>query len=349
MTKQSSQQLTASAGSQSPRPGSMRGIQASVVLTTRNRAGMLAETLRAFAMQNVNDPQNVEIVVVDNASTDNTKKVVDEISGTSSISVRYVYEATPGYQFALNRGVAESRGEWIAFCDDDQIPHPEMLKTLWEAAIENGADCVGGTTRLRFEREQQPPLGPVCRSLLGEHIFAGAPARCASKVIPAGGNMMISRKVFDAVGLFDTSMSAGNDTEILTRARAAGFSVWRVPFAETYHVIPDYRLSQAYLRWVSLRWGSQFAEVHWKTMGPLRTLGLCGIRSAVSLSVRLPLWALASLRGRSADVLDLECLLWRAWAYVRKCLYLTFPAIFPQSGFFQFLDFGIQREFARDR
>jgi len=349
MTKQSPLQQTTSAADQPLSPGSMCGMQVCVVLTTRNRAGLLAEALRAFAVQNVEDPNNVEIVVVDNASTDNTKKVVDEISATSPISVRYVYEATPGYQFALNRGVRESRGEWIAFCDDDQLPRPDMLETLRAAAIKNGADCVGGTTRLRFEREQQPSLGPVCRSLLGEHIFDGAPARCDGKVIPAGGNMMISRKVFDTVGLFDASMSAGNDMDILLRARDAGFSIWAVPAAETYHLLPDYRLRGEYLRWVSLRWGSQFAEVHWKTKGPLRTLGLCAARLALSLSVRVPLWALASLRGRNADVLDLECLLWRAGAYARKCLYLTFPAIFPQSGFFRFLDFGIQREFARER
>jgi hypothetical protein len=56
--------------------------------------------------------------------------------------------------------------------------------------------------------------------------------------------------------------------------------------------------------------------------------------------------AIAYLRARTADVLDLECLLWRAWAYARKCLYLISPATFPQSGFFDFLDFRTQRDFA---
>jgi glycosyltransferase involved in cell wall biosynthesis len=324
----------------------MRGIQVSVVLTTRNRAGLLAEALRAFAVQNVEDPNNVEIVVVDNASTDNTKKVVDEISATSPISVSYVYEATPGYQFALNRGVTESRGEWIAFCDDDQLPHPDMLETLRAAAIKNRADCVGGTTRLRLEGDAPHWLGPVCRGILGEHVFKGAPARCDGKVIPAGGNMMVARRVFDAIGMFDTALSAGNDMDILLRARAAGFSIWAVPAAETRHLVPEYRLSREYLRWVSLRWGSQFAEIHWKTTGGPRTLGFCLARSGLSVLVRIPMLAIAYLRARTADVLDLECLLWRAWAYARKCLYLISPATFPQSGFFDFLDFRTQRDFA---
>jgi GT2 family glycosyltransferase len=157
--------------------------------------------------------------------------------------------------------------------------------------------------------------------------------------------MMVSRKVFDATGLFDKSMSAGNDMEILRRARAAGFSIWAVPSAETYHLVPEYRLRREYLRWVSLRWGSHFAEVDWKLLGGFRTSTLCVARVGHALLVRIPLLAIAYFAKREATFTDYQFLLWRAWGYARRCLYLTNPTIFAQPGFLKFLHFGVQEKF----
>jgi hypothetical protein len=160
--------------------------------------------------------------------------------------------------------------------------------------------------------------------------------------------MMVARRVFDAIGLFDTSMSVGVDTDIVVRARAAGFGIWAVPSAETYHLVPEYRLRREYLRWVSLRWGSQFAQIDWKRMGRFRTLQQCIARLGQALLVRVPMLVFAYLTNRRAKLLDNMCLLWRAWAYARRCLYLMFPRMFPQTRFFRFLDFSTQDEFARD-
>lgn len=93
----------------------------SVVIATRNRAGMLRESIHSVLCQTY--PQ-LEVVVVDDGSEDDTHEVVTSIGDPR---VRYVHQAPGGISSARNRGTAHARGEWIAVHDDDDLMLPSRL------------------------------------------------------------------------------------------------------------------------------------------------------------------------------------------------------------------------------
>nr|WP_246215448.1 glycosyltransferase family 2 protein [Modestobacter muralis] len=88
----------------------------SVVVCTRDRSEVLAGCLERLAAL---DHRQLEVVVVDNAPTDERTRVLVEALATSDARFRYVREPRPGLSRARNRGLAEARGEIVAYTDDD--------------------------------------------------------------------------------------------------------------------------------------------------------------------------------------------------------------------------------------
>ena len=87
----------------------------SAVICTYNRADLLAGAIESLLEQTLN-PAHREIIVVDNASTDGTRAVVEQFAPDG---VRYVLETRQGLGYARNRGWQEARGEFVAYIDDD--------------------------------------------------------------------------------------------------------------------------------------------------------------------------------------------------------------------------------------
>ena len=108
----------------------METLLISVIVPTYNRCEMLADALASLFRQETNGEFSYEIVVVDNASTDATKAVVQQAAAEAPAPVRYVHHDVPGDAPPRNRGIAEARGTWIAFFDDDQLAAPDWLLQL---------------------------------------------------------------------------------------------------------------------------------------------------------------------------------------------------------------------------
>ncbi len=316
----------------------------SVVICTFNRATMLRRALATAAQQQTAE-FSYEVVVIDDGSSDNTRAVVEEIAASTDIPVRYVREdSKAGIAVARNRGVTEARGAWIVFFDDDQLADPDWLVSLMRVARAQDAKIVGGARKLEIPEPQLASLGAVCRSILGESLYPGAPEVLRGKDLPTTGNLLLSRAVFDAVGLFDVRLtSSGEDADLITRARAAAFEVWTAPQAMVAHMIPPYRLEARYFRWVSLRWGNQFAYFDAKE-GKARVLTRAVARAGQALLVHVPRRLRARLTGNAAAALDAQCLLWRAQGYVRTAALLLAPGVFPQKHFLSELEFRLERE-----
>jgi glycosyltransferase involved in cell wall biosynthesis len=96
----------------------------SVILATRNRAALLAETLDALAKQRW-PRDRFEIVVADNGSTDDTRILVESFARADDTPVvRYLFVAEPGKSHAVNAALRFARGDVLAFTDDDVLPDP---------------------------------------------------------------------------------------------------------------------------------------------------------------------------------------------------------------------------------
>ncbi len=98
----------------------------SVIVPTYNRAHLIEKTLQSVRRQTY---RPIELLVVDDGSTDNTQQVVREFAEAAAgeLRVRYVRQENQGAQVARNRGLVESRGEFIQFLDSDDLLHPDKL------------------------------------------------------------------------------------------------------------------------------------------------------------------------------------------------------------------------------
>ncbi len=327
----------------------MNGGQAglvTIVVCTYNRAARLKQAIASLQRLLIPPQWQLEILVVDNASHDETTQVVEAMMGSSPIPLRLAYEAEQGVSHARNRGLRSALGEWIAFFDDDQEADSNWIIELLRAANEHQTECVGGAVRLRLPEDFQGQLSGVCRILLSESPLNAPAEPYRAPRSPGTGNMLISRQLIQRVGLFDTAVvMGGEDTDLYHRIRETGVEPWFAPEAIIYHGVPKERLSRGYMLWNARRTGVHVADGEQRRFGKW----LYPARFAARLMQ-------AALKGprifkalRSHDVADgkrlgAECLLAAAGAYLRRMGQWYAPQILAQTEYFALLDFRTERE-----
>ena len=110
----------------------------SVIVATYNRAEQLGEALTSLIRQETFGSFTFEIVVIDNASTDGTTRLITEMAKVSRVPLRFVLEPTKGVAHARNMGIREASGEWLAFFDDDQLAESYWLSGIGSGCEEDG-------------------------------------------------------------------------------------------------------------------------------------------------------------------------------------------------------------------
>lgn len=117
-------------------------VDLSVITPTRNRAPVLARCLEALASQAL-DPSRYEVLVVDDASTDETRDVVDSLAPRMPCPVRAFWlDRRSGVSAARNRAIREARGEVIVFVDSDSLAPPGFLGAHLDAHRTHGRGVV---------------------------------------------------------------------------------------------------------------------------------------------------------------------------------------------------------------
>jgi glycosyltransferase involved in cell wall biosynthesis len=108
----------------------------SVIIPAYNRAGLMGETLDSVRAQSY---RPIEIIVVDDGSTDNTAEAVREFAKAADpdLAVHCVRQENQGAAVARNRGLAESRGEFIQFLDSDDLLLPDKFSAQVRALRED--------------------------------------------------------------------------------------------------------------------------------------------------------------------------------------------------------------------
>ena len=179
----------------------------SVVVPTYNSAQYISETINSIIAQTYH---NIEIIIVDDGSTDNTKKIIEELP----CDVRYFHQPNDGPASARNRGVKDVSGEYIAFLDVDDLWPENNLNLLLNAIEKNmDSDVVRGYAQLIRNTET------------GEVEFIGNPNNSFSDYIGAG---IYRREAFEKVGLYDPTMKFGEDTDWFNRARELNINIKRL-------------------------------------------------------------------------------------------------------------------------
>jgi len=223
--------------------------------------------LRALKAQRVHDGFQLEIVVVDNNSSDRTKDVVEEIAQDSTWPIRYVFEGQQGVSYARNRGIGEAKGPILICTDDDVLPEPNWAQALYEGFEKYNADCVGGKILplwlepapawLLSEELKKQVCGGLALLDRGSQVIIGD---AGDRNLLYGANMAFRKTVFGDVGMFRTDLgpigtacSRGDDTNMLERILKAGKRVVYTPDAVVHHKVAPARMHAAYFR----RWKFQ--------------------------------------------------------------------------------------------
>jgi glycosyltransferase involved in cell wall biosynthesis len=230
----------------------------SVILCTYNRCQSLALALENLARQLMPDSVTWEILVVDNNSTDNTRRVVEEFSGKCPERFRYVRETQQGKSYALNTGIRSAKGKIMAFADDDATVEPAWLWNL-TSQLQSGEWAGAGGRIVPVWRKPVPRwLSIDDPDTMGPFVAfdAGTEAGQLNRP-PYGANMAFRRDAFEKYGGFRTDLGPRpgseirrDDIEFANRLLAAGERLRYEPNAVVHHPAPEERMTQRFvLRW----------------------------------------------------------------------------------------------------
>lgn len=112
----------------------------SIIIPTHNRSGLLPETLQSALSQ---DYPKIEIIVVDDHSTDDTKKKVEEFINTNKChNISFIKNEGRGACWARNTGIKNAKGDYFQFFDDDDIMEPNFISYRLNVLKERQLDFV---------------------------------------------------------------------------------------------------------------------------------------------------------------------------------------------------------------
>ncbi|MBN1179312.1 MAG: glycosyltransferase family 2 protein [Anaerolineae bacterium] len=197
-----------------------------LIMPIRNEARFIERSLGAVLAQDY-PPEQLEILVVDGASTDDTPLIVRRVIADRP-NARLLHNPARIVPAAMNAGLAAAQGEIVVRVDGHTVVAPDYVRRCVAALQQTGADCVGGPMRA----EGETAFGQAV-ALATSHPFGVGGARFHYATQPQEVDTVYMgawpRAVFDRVGLFDEEMACNEDDEFNYRLRAAGGHIWLDP------------------------------------------------------------------------------------------------------------------------
>lgn len=260
----------------------------SVIICTYNRSESLKDTLESIEALFIPEGLQWELIIVDNNSTDNTKKIVEHFADTSKVRTHYVFESHQGLSFARNAGIRHAQGEIIAFTDDDVIVEKNWLRFIAETFVKYNVDCVSGKILPIWLSERPDWLSDDLLKVLAildhgdqVHNFTGS----TSERLPFGANFSFKKNIFTKNGFFNEKLAPGEDQEMFQRLLTAdGKAIYNANIV-VHHKIPPERLTKAYFRSWHHKDGKVSAELEYHSR--LKVFGIPGY------IVKQALWTLS--------------------------------------------------------
>jgi glycosyltransferase involved in cell wall biosynthesis len=209
--------------------------QISIIVCTRNRAERLPVCLNSIEQAAVaNRAVEVELVIVNNGSTDATAAVLQVWQQSASVRCRVLLSEQRGLSHARNYGLEQATGKILAFTDDDCTVAPDYLTQLARAyASDAGPALRGGRVELGNPRDL--PF-TIKTDLAPQRFTGGHPGGFIH-----GCNLTMSRSALELVGRFDTRLGAGQpigaaeDSDFVYRAYRSGVMVLYDPSILVFH------------------------------------------------------------------------------------------------------------------
>ena len=225
------------------------------IVCTHNRAGYLRRALESLAAQTLS-PRDYEILVVDNASTDETPQIVHGLSEEIA-NLRYIREEHLGLSRARNTGAAAASTPYIAYMDDDARAEPNWLHTLLTSfkGLVPAPACVGG--RVLLDWGGDPPRW-LPRRYWSVYTYVDHPGGnhwLGEQEYLAGANMAFRRDDLLSLGGFPVNLGrrgscllSGEEAAVIQTLREKRLGVFYTADAVVLHAVPQTRLRRSWLR-----------------------------------------------------------------------------------------------------
>ena len=220
----------------------------SIIVCTYNRSEWLDGCLSSLESQCANLP--IEILVVDNNSSDSTASIVERFHKQSP-AIKYIFERRQGLSYARNRGFMEAEGELVAYIDDDARACPGWIEAILKF-FKDYPDATGvGGQHKAFSSEPVPKWFP---REYGTRSLGQETRLLKNNEWISGTNMVFKKSALVNAGGFDTEIgmngrkvSYGEETNLILRMLGSGLRIYYCAEMHVEHAILPYKLT---LRWL---------------------------------------------------------------------------------------------------
>ncbi|HEX3053268.1 MAG TPA: glycosyltransferase family A protein [Aggregatilineaceae bacterium] len=227
-------------------------ITISVVICTFNRADLLAGAIASLCQQTL-PPEQYEIIVVDNASTDGTCQLVTALTDRyPSHTIVYLYEGQLGLGYARNTGFKQAQGVYVAYMDDDALlPEDWLSKSIQLLQTTPQPMCVGGKI-LPFYTTPKPDW---FKDSYATATWGEEPRLLRRGESFSGSNMIWRRTALEASPGFDVHVGVKGHTLSLGEETILFDQFWQqmeqpvfyyAPDLIVQHWVPPFKMKAAY-------------------------------------------------------------------------------------------------------
>jgi len=180
----------------------------SVIVPVYNRAHLLTETVASILAQTY---RNIEIILVNDGSTDNSLEVIKALQQENHDVIRIVDQNNQGQTIARNKGIEQSHGKYVAFLDSDDLWVPDKLEQQIPLFDRNVGLVYGG---VEFIDECGETIGfDPC----DPHVQGEIYPQLLVKNRMTGGSVVVLREALEKVGVFDPEFSAAENWDLWLR------------------------------------------------------------------------------------------------------------------------------------
>ncbi len=232
----------------------------SVIVCCYNSAQRISDTLRYLSRQMTSASLPWEIILVDNASTDATKKKATEIWEETGaiVPLRIIDEPKPGLSYARNAGILKSAYEFVLFCDDDNWLTENYVQLVYDILTTNQQIGVLGGRNVAITDGGLPYWFNSFEEFYAVGCQALDSGELRNRDFVFGAGMAfrnsVYRRLLDlgfknlATDRTGTSLISGGDVELCYVMKITGYKIWYDERLSLYHYMTPNRLTKEYLR-----------------------------------------------------------------------------------------------------
>jgi glycosyltransferase involved in cell wall biosynthesis len=258
-----------------------KNIAISVIIPTYNRASVLKKCLEALSIQSI--PINTyEVIVSDDGSTDDTKRITENIVSKNLCSIYYLWQSNRGANAARNNAIHVSKGNILLFINDDTI----AISTMLEQHLQSHRQCPDENIAVlgRMTISPEVPYSIFAKLHLDANYDLWKGKKELDWLAFYTCNVSVKKSFLIKYGLFEESIRYHEDVELSERLSHFGLKIIYNPEALGYHY--HYLKEEEYLN-VAIKEGIALAKWYKKSPYLKKELALIGLQTTSRLSKKI--------------------------------------------------------------